>query len=78
MPHTFCADHVASQVFKIEHDIPICESVSPNSSYRWHSMTEEQYDAYLKRPLAFSEARPLGNEGMNHPHHNHCMIPWTL
>jgi len=67
MPHTFDADHVASQVFKIEHDIPICESVSPNSSYRWHSMTEEQYDAYLKRPLAFSEARPLGNEGSNNP-----------
>ena len=41
----------SAQVFKIEHDIPICESVSPNSSYRWHSMTEEQYDAYLKRPL---------------------------
>eukprot|EP00435_Cladocopium_sp_Y103_P064273 s858_g26.t1 len=42
-------DDPTFRVFKIEHDIPICESVSPNSSYRWHSMTEEQYDAYLKR-----------------------------
>ena len=27
-------------VFPLEHDIPICESVSPVSSYRWHSMSE--------------------------------------
>ncbi|CAE7225427.1 mshA [Symbiodinium natans] len=37
------------RVFKISHDIPICESVSPNSSYRWHSMDEAQYEAYLQR-----------------------------
>ncbi|CAE7315015.1 mshA [Symbiodinium pilosum] len=42
-------DDPTYRVFKLEHDIPICESVSPNSSYRWHSMSEEQYDAYLKR-----------------------------
>ena len=36
-------------MFKISHDIPICESVSPNSSYRWHSMDEAQYEAYLQR-----------------------------
>jgi len=37
------------KVFKLNHDIPICESVSPNSSYRWHSMNDEQFTAYRKR-----------------------------
>lgn len=37
------------KIFKLDHDIPICESVSPNSSYRWHSFTDEQFTAYRKR-----------------------------
>jgi len=37
------------KIFKLDHDIPICESVSPNSSYRWHSMNDEQFAAYRKR-----------------------------
>ena len=36
-------------VFPLEHDIPICESVSPVSSYRWHSMPEAEVDAYRLR-----------------------------
>ena len=36
-------------VFPLEHDIPICESVSPTSSYRWHSMSEAEVDAYRLR-----------------------------
>ncbi|CAK8995701.1 SNF-related serine/threonine-protein kinase (SNF1-related kinase) [Durusdinium trenchii] len=37
------------RIFKIKHDIPICESVSPNSSYRWHSMDDREYQGYLDR-----------------------------
>jgi len=37
------------KVFKLDHDIPICESVSPNSSFRWHSMDNDQFAAYRKR-----------------------------
>lgn len=37
------------RVFELEHDIPICESVSPVSSYRWHGMSEEAFDAYRFR-----------------------------
>jgi glycosyltransferase involved in cell wall biosynthesis len=37
------------RVFPLEHDIPICESVSPVSSYRWHSMTDDEVDAYRQR-----------------------------
>jgi glycosyltransferase involved in cell wall biosynthesis len=36
-------------VFPLEHDIPICESVSPTSNYRWHSMSEAEVDAYRRR-----------------------------
>lgn len=37
------------RVFELDHDIPICESVSPVSSYRWHSMSEEEFEAYRTR-----------------------------
>jgi glycosyltransferase involved in cell wall biosynthesis len=36
-------------VFPLDHDIPICESVSPTSSYRWHSMDAAEVDAYRLR-----------------------------
>ncbi len=37
------------RVFALEHDIPICESISPVSNYRWHSMSEADVDAYRTR-----------------------------
>ncbi len=37
------------EVFKLEHQIPICESASPVSSYRWHTMSEEEFTAYRER-----------------------------
>lgn len=37
------------RVFPLVHDIPICESISPVSSYRWHSMSEAEVDAYRAR-----------------------------
>ena len=37
------------RVFELDHDIPICESVSPVSSYRWHGMSEDEVAAYRKR-----------------------------
>ena len=40
------------RVFALKHDIPICESVSPVSSYRWHRMPDEEFDAYRARLLA--------------------------
>ena len=36
-------------VFALDHDIPICESVSPVSSYRWHAMSEDEVAAYRGR-----------------------------
>ncbi|CAK9017388.1 D-inositol 3-phosphate glycosyltransferase (N-acetylglucosamine-inositol-phosphate N-acetylglucosaminyltransferase) (GlcNAc-Ins-P N-acetylglucosaminyltransferase) [Durusdinium trenchii] len=37
------------EVFKLDHPIPICESASPVSSYRWHSMSEDEFAAYQAR-----------------------------
>merc|ERR1740139_405862 len=37
------------RVFELDHDIPICESASPNSSKRWHAFSDEEFAAYLKR-----------------------------
>ena len=37
------------RVFPLEHDIPICESISPVSSYRWHSMDDDEVAAYIQR-----------------------------
>eukprot|EP01130_Rhizamoeba_saxonica_P017791 TRINITY_DN870_c0_g1_i2.p1 TRINITY_DN870_c0_g1~~TRINITY_DN870_c0_g1_i2.p1 ORF type:complete len:466 (-),score=106.50 TRINITY_DN870_c0_g1_i2:30-1403(-) len=36
-------------VFQLDHDIPICESISPVSSYRWHAMSDEEFNAYRER-----------------------------
>lgn len=41
------------RVFELDHDIPICESVSPVSSYRWHSMSEEEFESYRARLCEF-------------------------
>lgn len=43
----FAADDV--RVFELDHDIPIAESISPVSSYRWHGMSEEEVAAYRER-----------------------------
>lgn len=40
-------------VFRLDHDIPICESISPVSSYRWHSMPEDDFVAYRRRLTDF-------------------------
>ena len=37
------------RVFELDHDIPICESVSPVSSFRWHSMSDDEFEAYRER-----------------------------
>ncbi len=34
------------RVFRLTHPIPICESAAPGSSYRWHSMSDLQFNAY--------------------------------
>jgi len=36
-------------VFELDHPIPICESASPNSSKRWHSMDDDEFNKYVQR-----------------------------
>jgi len=40
------------RVFALDHDIPICESISPVSKYRWHSMHDDEVKAYRTRLTA--------------------------
>jgi len=44
------------RIFPLTHDIPICESISPVSTYRWHAMSEAEFDAYRKRLTEFCMA----------------------
>merc|ERR1719329_129840 len=37
------------RVFELDHPIPICESASPNSSKRWHSMDDAEFNGYVER-----------------------------
>ncbi len=41
------------RVFELDHDIPICESISPVSSYRWHGMSDQEISSYRARLTSF-------------------------
>ena len=47
------AENETYRVFPLAHDIPICESISPVSSYRWHTMSDAEFDAYRTRLETF-------------------------
>merc|ERR1711920_1159858 len=42
-------DDADYRVFELDHDIPICESASTNSSKRWHGMSDDEVAGYIKR-----------------------------
>merc|ERR1711920_239435 len=42
-------DDADYRVFELDHDIPICESASTNSSKRWHGMSDDEVAAYIQR-----------------------------
>jgi glycosyltransferase involved in cell wall biosynthesis len=41
------------RVFELDHDIPICESISPVSSHRWHGMSDGEITSYRSRLTQF-------------------------
>ena len=43
------SDRPDVDIIKLDHGIPIAESVSPVSSYRFHSMSEMEFNAYRNR-----------------------------
>lgn len=45
------SDRADVEIIKLEHDIPIAESISPVSSYRFHSMSDGEFFAYRNRLL---------------------------
>ena len=67
------------EVFKLDHDIPICESVSPVSSYRWHTFSEEEFGAYRRRlgdvVYNFMEKCELAaGQSFTHALAHHCFL----
>ncbi len=42
------------KVLELDHEIPICESISPVSSYRFHSMTDDEFNGYVDRLERFA------------------------
>jgi len=42
-------DDSTFRIFKLDHDIPVCEGASSHSSYRWHTMEDTQFLAYAQR-----------------------------
>ncbi len=43
------------KVLELDHEVPICESISPVSSYRFHAMSDREFDAYRDRLRRFTE-----------------------
>ncbi|MEM7292645.1 MAG: glycosyltransferase [Pseudomonadota bacterium] len=54
---TQTSDDPQISIFRLTHDIPICESISPISNYRFHSMSETEFNAYVDRLQAFTADR---------------------
>ena len=62
MPNTHCysmypsrhqkSERADVEIIELEHDIPIAESISPVSSYRFHCMSESEFKAYQNRLLS--------------------------
>lgn len=46
---TQTSDDPLVRIFELNHEVPICESVSPVSSYRFHSMSDDEFDRYVDR-----------------------------
>lgn len=66
-------------ILALNHEIPICESVSPVSSYRFHSMSDEEFSKYktlLKEftRLAISKAEQKEGTYVDLAIAHHCFI----
>lgn len=42
------------RILELDHEVPICESISPVSSYRFHSMSDAEFDAYVDKLKRFT------------------------
>lgn len=43
------------RILELDHEVPICESVSPVSSYRFHAMSDQEFNDYRQRLERFTE-----------------------
>ena len=50
------SDDPAVRVLELDHEVPICESISPVSSYRFHAMSDDEFNGYRSKLKAFTVA----------------------
>ncbi len=78
------SDDPAVRILELDHEVPICESVSPVSSYRFHSMGDEEFEAYRLKLKRFTEhAIAAAEEAEGVPvavaiAHHTFLNPWIL
>ncbi len=49
------SDDPEVRILELDHEVPICESISPVSSYRFHAMSDDEFDAYRAKLRRFAE-----------------------
>ncbi|MGH1493391.1 MAG: glycosyltransferase [Acidimicrobiales bacterium] len=49
------SDDPKVRVLELDHEVPICESISPVSSYRFHSMSDDELYAFRSKLKRFTE-----------------------
>jgi glycosyltransferase involved in cell wall biosynthesis len=78
------SDDPAVRVLELDHEVPICESISPVSSYRFHSMSDDEFEAYRQKLKRFTvEAIDAAEAAEGVPvavavAHHTFLNPWIL
>ncbi len=49
------SDDPKVRILELDHEVPICESISPVSSYRFPAMSDEEFDGYRSKLKRFVE-----------------------
>lgn len=72
------------RILELDHEVPICESISPVSSYRFHSMSDKEFNDYREKlkqftldAIAAAEQAEGMQVSMAIAHHS-FLNPWIL
>ncbi len=71
-------------ILELDHEVPICESISPVSSYRFHSMSDQEFDQYREKLKQFTvDAIAAAEQAEGVPvsiaiAHHSFLNPWIL
>ena len=73
------SDRPDIEIIELDHDIPIAESISPVSSYRFHAMSKTEFTAYRNRLVAqvldtMERAEAAEGQAINLIIAHHCFL----